>query len=249
MDTKDTTRIAKIAEDMGYGVVKLEGEHIMTRAMAKKSISLNPETLKPLKFKALKGLQNAMVDEILRETPYYGYPGELLTSAKMADKFRKYDPALKVIFKDSPKKLEAMHTVRKAIKALEYKTGEKMGMGKTNLATNVVTRVALISGHSMAAATDISRHVMNNLKGISKEKVHGYINRGILDPETAYEFVNAIKRGGSAKRIGHYITQSLVRLGLVRPKDVKKEDRIKPWTFTLPDRKTRKSYFPMTGKN
>jgi hypothetical protein len=172
--------------------------------------------------KALAGLQNAMVDEILTEIPLEGNVSELLTSSKMAAQLRKYDAALKVVFKDSPEKLKAMHTVRRAVKALEYKTGKSAGEGE-KYATNVVTKIAFIYGHSTAAVADIAKKTANVFRGMSKEKIHKYINRGILDPEVAFSLVS-VSHGGLRKKAVQGITNSLIRLGLIaQPKEERRK--------------------------
>jgi len=170
--------------------------------------------------RATKGLQSAFIDEILTEVPLEGTTRELFAADKMASQFRKYDPALKVIFKDNPEKLKAMHAVRKAVKALQYQTGEKAEIGE-RYAADVFRRMAFLHGHTAVAAVDISRKMIRSLRGISKEKIHKYVNRGILDPEVAYELMQAAK-GGSKKKIDHKIYSSLVRLGLIAPQ--RKED-------------------------
>ena len=218
----------EIYDDLGLedGFINRQGNFV-TRKQVQKELKFWPETETMREgVKAVAGLQNAMVDEILTEIPLEGKVSELLISSKMAAQFRKYDAALKVVFKDNPEKLKAMHVVRKAVKALEYKTGESAGEG-TKYATNVVTRMALIYGHSTAAAADIARKTTKVLKGMSKAKIHKYINRGILDPETAFSLMQAI-RGKTEKRITQGITNSLIRLGLIsKPK---KKEVSQPFT-------------------
>lgn len=173
--------------------------------------------------RAVDGLRNAVVDEILTDIPLEGTSRKLLSSANMAKNFRKYDAALKVLFKDDPKKLKAMHMVRKAVKAMEYRTPEKAEVGE-KYAADVIRRIAFLHGHTSVAAVDISRKAIRALRGVSKENIHKYVNRGILDPDAAYELIR-IAKGGSEKKIAHGMNQSLVRLGLIAPQ--RKEDERK----------------------
>jgi len=171
--------------------------------------------------RSIDGLRNAMVDEILTEIPLEGTARELLSSGQMAKNFRKYDAALKVVFKNNPEKLKAMHTIRKAVKAFEYKTGEKAEVGE-RYAADVIRRIAFLQGHTTVAAVDISRKAVRALRGLSKEKIHKFVNRGILDPDVAWDLIRVAK-GGSEKKIAHGMTQSLVRLGLIAPQRKEKE--------------------------
>jgi len=49
MDIEDTDHILKIADDLGYDIVRFMDEHIMSKATIDKSIALNPKTWKPFK--------------------------------------------------------------------------------------------------------------------------------------------------------------------------------------------------------
>jgi hypothetical protein len=173
--------------------------------------------------RAVRGLQNAMIDEILTDIPLEGTSRDLLSSTAMASQFRKYDAALKVIFRDNPEKLKAMQAVRKAVKALEYHTGEKIEGGE-KYAADVFRRIAFLQGHTAVAAVDISRKAVRKLRGLGKKKIRRYINRGILDPNTAYELMQ-VGKGGRAEKIESGVARSLVRLGLIAPQ--RKEDERK----------------------
>lgn len=186
------------------------------------------EALKPFskadKKRAVKGLQNAFIDEITSEVPLEGTTRELFAANKMADQFRKYDPALRVVFKDNPEKIKAMHAVRKAVSALQYRTGEKAELGE-RYAADVFRRLAFLSGHTTVAAVDVSRKMVRALRSMSNEKVHKFVNRGVLDPEVAFELMK-IAKGGSQKKIDQNMARSLVRLGLIAPQR-KEEERSK----------------------
>jgi hypothetical protein len=173
--------------------------------------------------RAVRGLQNAMIDEILTDIPLEGTSRDLLSSTAMAGQFRKYDAALKVVFRDNPEKLKAMQAVRKAVKALEYHTGEKIEGGE-KYAADVFRRIAFLQGHTAVAAVDISRKAVRKLRGLGKKKIRRYINRGILDPNTAYELMQ-VGKGGRAEKIESGVARSLVRLGLIAPQ--RKEDERK----------------------
>ena len=223
--TYNTIPGGKLKSGFFGGKYQLEGG--MLEGYGDNLYALKPPKGKYVDPKAIAGLQNAMVDEILTKIPLDKPIRDLLTSTKMAAQFREYDAALKVVFKDSPEKLKAMHTVRRAIKALEYKTGETAGEGE-RYAADVVRRIAFLQGHSTVAAVDIARKTVRLLKGMSKEKIHKFINRGILDPEVAYSLMQAA-RGGSEKRMTQGIVNSLVRLGLIAQP---KKQEIDQWFTT-----------------
>lgn len=202
----------------GGGSKKEAAENLMNQ-MDEALKGFHPDDQK----RAVKGLQNALIDEILTDIPLEGTSRDLLSSTAMAGQFRKYDAALKVVFRDSPEKLKAMQAVRKAVKALEYHTGERIEGGE-KYAADVFRRIAFLQGHTTVAAVDISRKAIRKLRGIGKKKIRNYINRGILDPETAYELMQ-VGKGGSAEKIESGVARSLVRLGLIAPQ--RKEDERK----------------------
>ncbi|HUV71456.1 MAG TPA: hypothetical protein VMW25_00460, partial [Clostridia bacterium] len=115
--------------------------------------------------KAIKGLQNAMVDEVLTKAPLEGEFGELLTSGKMADNFRKYDPALKEVFKDAPEKLKAMKQVRDAVMAIER--GKDFKGAGIDRAENVIIHLARRHGFSRHAVVNIAAATLQPLKRFS----------------------------------------------------------------------------------
>ena len=147
--------------------------------------------------KAIVGLQNAMIDDMLTKTPLEKGMRELLTSAKMAEQFRKYDAAIKVVFKNAPEKVRAMHNVRRAMKRLEFKTPLPRG---ENRVKGVIENMATRYGHSRRTAAGIALDMMKYLgKKVGLKNINSIINKAILDPELAVGLAKAAKGGKTEK--------------------------------------------------
>ena len=164
--------------------------------------------------KAVAGLQNAIVDRMLTEIPLGTTSdiGKLLTSKQMAVNLRKYDAAIKVVFKDSPEKLKAMYQVRSAMKTLERGVGiPKKGVDR---AENLLTYLARRHGFSRSAVVNVVQAALGPLKRFSDKQVNGLVNKAIIDPDFAYGLIYAT-RGGKPEKATKLIIQNLTKAGLM----------------------------------
>jgi len=157
-----------------------------------------------------------MVDEVLTKAPLEGEFGELLTSGKMTDNFRKFDPALREVFKDAPEKLRAMKIIRKAVMAVERGKDFK-GTG-IDRAENVITYLARRHGFSRRAVVNIAAATLQPLRRFSEKQVNNIIYRALLDPDLAYGLAYAARGAKHQKPL----MLNLTRLGLIAQK---KEER------------------------
>jgi hypothetical protein len=169
--------------------------------------------------KALAGLQNTMIDEILTEVPLESPKAmrELLTSTKMTEQFRKYDAAIREVFKDTPEKVKAMHQVRRAVKTVEY----KMGLPSDDLerSAKVLERLAGNYGHARSTAKSIAADMMKWLarklgRRANPKDINTFINRAILDPELATTLMYMAK-GGKPEKVGKPFMNRLITTGLI----------------------------------
>lgn len=172
---------------------------------------------KAIQDRAVRGLQNAFTDHILAKFSLGGSDDamKLLSSKKMSENLVKYDAAAKVIFKDSPKKLEAMKQARKAMEFLE-RTTEGKGSGIEKMGS-LITFMAKKYGFSKRAISNVVKATLSRFKGLSDQQMSTLANRALLDPDFAFGLANAA-RGGKPEKATGLLVQNLVRLGLVAPR-------------------------------
>lgn len=164
--------------------------------------------------KAIAGLQNAMVDEILTQFPLDKSAGELLTSKQMTSQLAKYDPALKVVFNNAPEKYNAMFDVRNAIRILEGKT-TTVPKGGLQRAQDIIINRAHWYGFSKSRAAAIARGATKPLREYRSNEINELINRAIFDPELAYGLIYAAKTGKTSEA-KKFLIMSLTRMGLIK---------------------------------
>jgi len=195
-DWANADHLLDAAKKRGYEGLKFDNEHYLSKRLSKRAKAIPTKISKEVKpnKKAIAGLQNAMVDKVVSEVPL-GVVDEvtpLLTSKNITNNLKQYDPALKVVFKDSPEKMKAMHMVRQAVEALEANPTVPKGTG-IERAENLVAYLARHHGFSKSAIANIAAATISPLKNYSKDQVNGLINRALLDPELAYSLIYASK--------------------------------------------------------
>jgi len=180
----------------GKGSKKIAAEELMSRMKTPQQVS---------------GLQNAMIDEILKEAPIGATPRELLKSEAMKNKLQKYDAAIKVVFKDAPEKIKAMEDARGILKRLEM--AEKVGKGKKEL--SFFEGLARKYRHGRETSRNISGEILHQLKKLTNQKqIDEIIKRAIFDPNIAFGLARAA-RGGNMEKVMKPLIDRLIVAGLI----------------------------------
>jgi len=165
--------------------------------------------------KAISGLQNATIDHVITNaetTAADAFNNPVLSLAKVEGEFKKLKPALKVLFKDSPEKLEALNKFRSALKILQRGKTSPLG-GGSDTAENVITAMSKASGLSHSRALNIIKALAKPLRDMSDNQVNAILNRAAFDPEFAQTIQMAAK-GRPIKIIESRFKNHLAALGL-----------------------------------
>lgn len=152
------------------------------------------------KDKAVAGLQNAMIDEILTESPIMNEAGELLSPKQIKNNLAKYDPAIKEIFRDSPEKVKAMFEVRRALEALEM-GGSLQGKSSVERIEGLSNYLARRHGFTRRAISNLVSVILQPFKNFSNKQVDLILNRAFIDPDFAFGLIYATKHPEKAKGI------------------------------------------------
>jgi hypothetical protein len=148
---------------------------------------------------ALNGLQNSFADMVMSEAEMVAKEmGDVakLSNSSFSKIAKKYDGAMKVLYRNAPEKLRAIENSRKAVEIMARKTSSKMGGGSDTFEhaagslRNFLNKITILN--TTFSVTKAVANQIAKLMGASEEQV---IQRALLDPEYAY----ALERIASGK--------------------------------------------------
>jgi hypothetical protein len=175
------------------------------------------------------GLQNAFKDFILgqvEKTSKTILDDSVLSNDKLWKALRKYDPAMAVLYKNDPRKYQALKNVQKAIEIQTRSATSPLGGGSdtaenVNIVRSIVWKlIQRIPGLNMAS--DVAITGASKLKQIidhSQEKrLMDFLVKASYDPELALTIMNTSKFGGRnsgqiARKIEGYLVSPIGAAG------------------------------------
>jgi|GEM_PF-4341358 len=175
--------------------------------------------------KAVAGLQNSMIDQIISDaetTAVDAFQNPIVSVAGIDRVMKKYAPALRVIFKDSPDKLKALGQVRDAFRTLQRTSKSPLGGGSDTMELGLAA-LANEFGIAKGRIAGILRAFMGPIKRMSEANVNAIVNRALVDPEAAFSLINAVKTP-KPEVAGRKLTQYLSTLGLVYQEQEKSDE-------------------------
>ena len=151
--------------------------------------------------KAVKGLQNAIVDSIIgnaktSSADLLGGPASNLVEApfvklsKIEDGFEKYNEALKVVYKDSPEKLKSLRIYRDARKRMQIGVASPLG-GGSDSAEHLLTEVSKLGGLAPSRWVNVAKTLFNVVQKLPENHINNLLNRAAFDPDFAHTLVTA----------------------------------------------------------
>ena len=163
--------------------------------------------------KAISGLQNAVIDYITTVP----HSQELRTFDKMKNQYRNFKPVIDVIFKDSPRKLQALKNYHAALKRMEIGKKDPTGFGSDTFALfkadEILNAMAKTSGISNNKIVIYAKSWLKPFKDISDKHLEKILNRAALDPNMADTLMMAAK-GTDPNVITRRLHGHMISLGL-----------------------------------
>lgn len=132
--------------------------------------------------KAISGIQNSLIDQIIYSDITEKTPRTLFT---MKNQFKEYRGAINEAFRDSPGKIKALNTYRDVVEKLDIGKASPIG-GGSDTAENVVSGIAKKIGMSNSMIVNAGKSIVNILKGQSDKAIDMMLSRAAYDPEYAY---------------------------------------------------------------
>lgn len=139
---------------------------------------------------ALNGIQNALADTIIDDvrTTAYTIAGDPRVSHAQLDRImRKYEPAMRVIYKDNPDKLRALRKIQKAYRMEVRNKTSPLG-GGSDTAENIWTKMMGIN--LLYRPVVIAKGIFNVAKGMDKNQMESILLDALYNPDTADKIVN-----------------------------------------------------------
>jgi nicotinamide riboside kinase len=147
---------------------------------------------------ARNGLKNAFADHIVESarTTAETIKNDPKTSiAKLTNLMNKYEPAIQVLYKGEPQKINALRNIQKAYKIMARSASSPLG-GGSDTGEIVATLLQKTFGSmSMVSRTAQAINVITSvLTHLPRKKANEMVNRLLFDPDAAYA-VNTILKG------------------------------------------------------
>ena len=165
--------------------------------------------------KAVSGLQNSIIDSMIdnsKTTSEDALGNSIVSVAKLENQFRKYQPAINVLFKDSPQKIKALNQYRKALRIMQRTKSSPLG-GGSDTAENIMTIMAKSSGISSSRIVNIVKGIHNMLSSMNEKHLNALLNRAAFDPDFAYTLKLASK-GAKPDIVKRRLYGNLMAIGL-----------------------------------
>jgi hypothetical protein len=144
---------------------------------------------------ALAGVQNETIDHIIRQaetTAVDAFQQPIISVAALDKQIKSFQPALDILFKDSPQKLTALKQTRNALRTIQRTSKSPLG-GGSDTAENIITAMAKEGGLTGSRLVNVVRASTKPFRDLSKQQVDSILNRAILDPDFAFTIMQAAK--------------------------------------------------------
>lgn len=226
------TDVDKVVEKIFTGVGKTSSRRTMKELLNSRGIKNNEQ--------AILGLQNAFKDFYLNKIENNGINllGDPIRSAAKANKILKeLEPAMEVLYKDSPKKLQALKDYHKFLEMLDRNKQVAFGSNTADkiLGSDFGTYKSVAANFAQAAA--VMKGVgwfyssLKNLAGatvgligkIPQDKIDALLIEAIYNPEIAETIMRASKTGYT-KKLERTLIQQLVKTGLYAREKTKESE-------------------------
>lgn len=166
------------------------------------------------------GLKVAFKDFILSKSESMAktISGEsVLGNAKLFKSMKKYEPAMRVLYKDEPHKLEALMNVQKAIETSSRSASSPIG-GGSDTAENVNTALGAVAtaaghltGHSIL--TTLANKGLGMLSKLNTQQTEKLLARAMYDTDLAESLMMA-RKGIAPKEVERRIEGTLTKMGI-----------------------------------
>lgn len=206
----DPMKAIEAAMSGGEGIGARNTGAIMSKLM--RQLKGNPD--------AVNGLKNAFKDFLISksENAAKTISGQrIISPAKIQNEIRKYEPAMKMLYADEPRKLAALQNVQKAIETMARSTVSPTGGGSDTY--ELATAGLSIIGTAIGKVPGVSTKVELAKKGLewfnraTKEQVATVLSRAIYDPEMA-EILMMAKRNVKPTVVRKRLAETLERFGI-----------------------------------
>lgn len=164
---------------------------------------------------AVDGLKNGFKDFIINlvETTKKTQAGDnAISPASIQKALAKYDPAMRVLYKDSPQQLAALQNIQKAVEIqgrsastpLAGSSGTAENMAVHNMLNLILDRIPLVN-----TTAKLTRMGLSAIKNMNTTEVNTLVAKALYDPELAQTLMMAAK--GQApkeveRRIGSFLS-------------------------------------------
>jgi hypothetical protein len=201
----------------------------MSRLMAQlKTAAPTPEAYKT----AMTGLKNAFKDFMVSESESTAETiagDKYISFPKMEAAIKKYEPAMRELYNDEPRKIEAMLKVREAVKIESRTLKSPLGGGsdtaeKMNIAQGTISRLLdhVPGVHYTVRLARVGLKALSNLNAL---ELNNLVARAYNDPELAQTLMMAAKQQ-APKEVARRINNQIALLGLGVSVNKPKENNI-----------------------
>lgn len=161
---------------------------------------------------AKKGLQRAFADHIISsaETTAKTIKNDPKTShAAFARLIKKYRPAMRVLYKDEPMKLQAIENMQQAYEIMARNTYSPIGAGSDT--SELLTTFANVATNMSVKARAV-KTVLDIFKGLGEKRANAILNRTLFDPDGARTIQSVLNGKVEASQIEKVINEKIINL-------------------------------------
>jgi hypothetical protein len=161
---------------------------------------------------ATRGLQNAFADHVIdaAQTTAKTISGDpLVSNAAFTRIMEKYAPAMEVIYKNEPGKLQALKNMQKAYEIASRNTRSPLG-GGSDTAENVLTNLSKVGvlSHKWSAI----KNLVKALAKYDQKTVDEVVTRALFDPDYAQVLTKAARGEIPQKELQTVVNRKVVQL-------------------------------------
>lgn len=141
--------------------------------------------------------------------------------AKLTNNLKKYSPAIRVIYKDEPQKIKAIHDVWNAYQTLARTAKSPIGGGSDTVEN--MFNILVGAGGARAGRFYLIKSIRDAFSKFSERHINEYMRRMMFDPEYAANFISIVKKPTpeKIKVLDRLITMAAYGIEKERPKQNK----------------------------
>jgi hypothetical protein len=161
---------------------------------------------------ATNGLKKAFAEHILdtvQTTAKDIANNPTISNAAFNRTMEKYMPAMRILYKEDPLKLQALRKMQRAYEIAIRNTKSPIG-GGSDTAENMLAAISNLNILSRPAT--VAKGVFKYFKKYNKDKVNEFVERAIFDPEYADTLIKASKTKLNDKDIQMIIDQKVIQM-------------------------------------